>query len=94
MNTYSIALRLRRATYEDAYVAVPVTDAIMEKKADGSRAIDTEALFAAGVRIGQDSRVEWRAESTSIELHPVQQPRPDGRQSVDTYYDLPPPSNT
>jgi hypothetical protein len=31
MSTYSIALRVRRVTYEDIYIAVPVTDVIMRK---------------------------------------------------------------
>ena len=32
--TYSIALRVRRVTHEDACVAVPVTDAIMRQNDD------------------------------------------------------------
>jgi hypothetical protein len=44
MNTYSIALRLRRVTYEDAYIAVPVTDAIVKKAEDGSFRIDPAAM--------------------------------------------------
>lgn len=71
MSTYSIALRLRLVTYEDAYIAVPVTDAVVKPKPGGSMGIDPEALFAEGVRIGQDSRVEWQLESSHTEAHPI-----------------------
>jgi hypothetical protein len=72
MDTYSISLRLRRVTYEDAYVAVPVTEAIMkkseggvlEKGEDGHFRIDPEVLWAEGIRISQDNRVEWKIECT------------------------------
>jgi hypothetical protein len=54
MNTYSIALRLRRITHEDAYIAVPVNDAILEQAEDGSRRINWEAMVAEGIRISND----------------------------------------
>ena len=87
MSTFSIALRLRRVTYEDAYIAVPVTDALVRPKSDGSMDIDPAALLAEGIRIGQDSRVEWQIESTKTEAHPVQQAAPDGRAKLDAFYD-------
>ncbi|MFN3149744.1 hypothetical protein [Bremerella sp.] len=87
MTTYSIALRLRRVTYEDAYIAVPVTDAIVKPNPDGSMRIAPEALIAEGIRIGQDSRVEWQAESTNIEAHPIQQAAPEDRNTLDAYHD-------
>jgi hypothetical protein len=87
MSTYSIALRLRRVTYEDAYIAVPVTDAVVRPKPDGSLGIDPDALWAEGIRIGQDSRVEWQIESSKTEAHPIQQAAPDGRQKFDAFYD-------
>ena len=34
--TFSVMLRVRRVTYEDAYIAVPVTNKLMMEKADGS----------------------------------------------------------
>lgn len=89
MSTYSIALRLRRVTYEDAYIAIPVTDAVVRPKPDGSSGIDPDALWAEGVRIGQDSRVEWQIESTRIEVHPIQQAAPDGRKMFDAFCDSP-----
>ncbi|MFZ5637064.1 MAG: hypothetical protein ACOY82_10840 [Pseudomonadota bacterium] len=87
MNTYSIALRLRRVVYEDAYIAIPVTDAVVKPTSDGSLRIDPEALFAEGIRIGQDSRIEWRVESCQTEVHPIQQAAPEGRKKLDTFYD-------
>lgn len=89
MDTYSIALRLRRVTYEDAYIAVPVTDAVVRPQPDGSLRIDPDALWAEGIRVGQDSRVEWKVESSKTEAHPIQQPPPEGRKKLDTYYDHP-----
>ena len=89
MKTYSTALRVRRVTYEDAYVAVPVTEAIMKPKPDGSLGVDPETLWAEGIRISQDKRVEWQVESAKTEAHPTQQPIPEGRKSLDTFYDKP-----
>lgn len=79
----SVALRLRRTVYEDAYVAVPVTDAVMKKKADGTFGIDFDALAAEAIRIGKDPRVEWKVESSEITAHPTQKPRPENRRSFD-----------
>ena len=84
--TYSIALRLRRVTFEDAYVSVLVTDAIMQKKEDGSFGLDVDAFIAEAMRMGSDPRVEWKIESTEIEPHPVQGPKPDDRSYFDSYY--------
>jgi hypothetical protein len=77
---YSIALRLRRVTYEDAYVSVPVTE-VTKRNEDGTNRIDGEALVAAGVALGQDARVQWRAEESTITPHPTQVTRPDDRES-------------
>jgi hypothetical protein len=87
MSTYSIALRMRRTIYEDAYIAVPVTDAVVKKKEDGSLGVDPAALMAEGIRISRDDRVEWQVESTKTEPHPIQQAPPEGRQKLDPFYD-------
>jgi hypothetical protein len=84
--TYSIALRLRRVTYEDAYIAVPVTEAIMKANDDGTGSIDMEAFAAEAIRIGGDGRVEWKLEETQTEPHPIQAPLPEGRSLFDAYY--------
>jgi len=84
--TYSIALRVRRVTYEDAYVAVPVTSDITKSNADGSVGIDAEAFFAEAIRVSQDPRVEWKTESCQTEPHPEQRDLPDGRRKFDAFY--------
>ena len=84
--THSIMLRVRRITYEDAYVAVLVTDAIMEKKEDGTFGLDVDAFITEALRISNDQRVEWKAESSQTEPHPIQMPKPEDRQKFDSYY--------
>lgn len=84
--TYSVMLRLQRITYEDAYVAVPVTESIMSKKEDGTLGIDADALVAEALRISEDERVEWQVESVEVMPHPTQGPKPDGRKSFDAFY--------
>jgi len=87
--TYSISLRLRRIVVEDAYVAVPVTDAIIKTNVDGQNGIDVDRFVAEAIRIGSDPKVEWKVESTSIEGHPTQGPLPDGRQCFDAFLSTP-----
>ncbi|MDH5178277.1 MAG: hypothetical protein OEZ39_19815 [Gammaproteobacteria bacterium] len=84
--TYSVTLRLQRITYEDAFVAVPVTDAITEEKEDGSIGLNVEALFSEAVRISKDQRVDWKAESSETEPHPIQSPVPEDRFMFDAFY--------
>ena len=84
-STYSVALRVRRVTYEDAYVAVPVTDAIMKMKEDGTPGIDFEKLVAEAIRISKDPRVEWQVEESKTEPHQIQQSPPEGRKSFDAF---------
>ena len=81
--TYCISLRLRRTTVEDAYVNVPLTEAITKLVEDGSRRIDTDAFAREGIRLGQDARVQWQVEAATVECHPVQQARPEGRAALD-----------
>ena len=85
--TYSVALRMRRVTYEDDYIAVPVTVTVMKEEADGSARLDTDALIAEAIRISENRQVEWRVESASAEPHPIQLPMPDGRTSYDPWRD-------
>src|SRR5262245_32825535 len=77
----SILLRLRKVLHQDAYVSVPVTDEILRPNADGTRSIDFEAFKAAALRGGADAQVVWELEEAGIDVHPVQQPLPDGRSS-------------
>ena len=84
--TYSLALRVRRVTCEDAYVAVPVTRSLTKENADGTRSIDFEAFVAEAIRISADPRVQWKLEESGTEPHPEQGPKPDGRNSFDAHY--------
>ena len=84
--THSVMLRVRRITYEDAYVAVPVTTAIMEKKEDGTYGLNVDALVAEALRISNNQQVDWQVESSQKEPHPIQMPKPENRQIFDAYY--------
>jgi hypothetical protein len=81
--TYSLALRVRRVTYEDAYVSVTVTNDILRKGDDGTFGIDFEAFVAEAIRISHDPNVEWEIETSQIEPHPIQGPKPENRVSFD-----------
>lgn len=85
--TYSVQLRIRRVTYEDAYVAVPVTTKITKERADGTFGIIAEALLAEGLRLSEDPRVEWVLESRANEPHPVQIAMPSERKQFDGFYE-------
>jgi hypothetical protein len=81
--SYSIQLRIRRTTVEDAFIGVPVTDRVLRDAGDGTARIDPEALYAEARRIAQDARVEWQTESRSVEPHELQIPKPDDRSMFD-----------
>lgn len=86
MGTYSIALRVRRTIIQDAYISVPVTEAILNEQPDGTARINSEALFAEGIRISAHHAVEWQNEALSTDIHPIQQAAPEGRKSFDAFY--------
>jgi hypothetical protein len=79
IKTHSIALRLRKTIFEDAYVSVPVTQEILKENEDGSFGIDFEKFVAEAIRISEDPSTDWRLETTQVDPHPVQSPRPDNR---------------
>jgi hypothetical protein len=87
-DTYSIQIRVQRIISEDAYVAVPVTDTIMNSTSheDGTFRIDSDKLIAEALRISNDARVEWRFETCHTQAHPIQQPLPQDRRSFDAFY--------
>jgi hypothetical protein len=85
--TYCIALRLRRTTREDAYVNVPLTDAIMKQNEDGTNGIDYDAFVAEAIRLSGSAKVQWQTETCRIQPHPLQSPRPEGRAAYDVHYD-------
>ena len=82
-----VVLRLRRTVIEDAYVAVPVTDAIMKKEPepDGSFRIDFEAFVREAVQLSRRETVDWAVEEQSVSPHPTQQPVPAARRVFDIH---------
>ena len=84
-----IVLRLRRVIVEDAYIGVPVTDAIVkaEPEPDGSHRLDFDAFVREAIRLSADRRVDWRREDGEgrVEVHPTQGPVPDGRTVHDVH---------
>ncbi|MEV0522003.1 hypothetical protein AB0I66_01155 [Streptomyces sp. NPDC050439] len=73
MTTYSISVRLQRTTVEEAYVSVPVTDAVMQQEPaeNGSSRLDKEKFVAAAIELGGEA--EWLPEQQQVALHPIQQ---------------------
>jgi hypothetical protein len=79
--TYSIVVRVRRVITQDAYVRVPVTDAVVaaDLDADGHQHLDGGKVMAEARRLAATDDVAWRVEEQEIDLHPVQNTPPDGR---------------
>lgn len=76
---YSIVLHLRRVVYEDAFVSVPVTSRIVDTDEEGKGSINYDKFVAEALKLGNDSRVEWKTESAETEVHPLQMPVPKDR---------------
>ena len=72
MENYSISVRLQRTTVEEAYVAVPVTRAVMQDEPgeDGSYRLDGKKIFAAAVELG--GAADWLPEDQQVVVHPIQ----------------------
>lgn len=85
--TYSIALRLRRVIHEDVYVTVFVDEKIVKENEDGTHGIDWDKFVAEGIRTSQQAGADWQVESMSTEVHPIQQPKPAHRTSIDSQRD-------
>ena len=77
----SLALRLQRTTIEDAYISVPLTDDLFEKKEDNSRGLNFDAFVAKGIELGNLPGVEWKAESSVSKMHGIQMAPPEARKS-------------
>lgn len=81
--TYSVMLHVRRTTYEDAYIAVPVTKAVIKAQEDGKSSLDFEALVREALHLSQNGQVEWEVEEVASEAHPIQGPVPGDRRAFD-----------
>ena len=75
--SYSISVRLRRTTTEEAYLSVPVDGAIMQDQptVDGSYRIDPEKLWAEAIRLAEASG-DWMTEAREVSPHPIQKAPP------------------
>jgi hypothetical protein len=63
---------------EEAYVSVPVTDAVLgPPNEDGMRQTDGAAVLAAAVALGQE-HATWLPEVQEIDVHPIQKAPPEG----------------
>jgi len=73
--SYSISVRLRRTTFEEAFVSVPVSDAVKQDAPDaqGRFSLDGKKVMDAAIQLGGEPATHWIAEGEPmIELHPVQ----------------------
>ncbi|WP_223650197.1 hypothetical protein [Hymenobacter psoromatis] len=82
--TYSVRLRLRREVVEDSYVSVIIDEKVTTEQEDGSFKIDFEKLAAEAIRISTNPQVDWQAESSRTEPHPLQTVMPDERTVLDS----------
>jgi hypothetical protein len=74
---YSISVRLRRVTTEEAYVSVPVDRGIVRDApdADGSLRIDTDKLWSEAIRLAVQSD-RWSVEGRQVTPHPIRKAPP------------------
>ena len=79
----SIALRLQKITYQDAYIAVPLTESVLSEKEDGTLGIDFEKLLQEAIRISSNPKVDWQIENELIEAHKIQKTAPEDRTKFD-----------
>ena len=73
--SYSISVRLRRTTFEYAFVSVPVNQHIWEQHPDDPKKqrINPEIVMEIARQMGSDPTVLWARESEPrIEPHPWQ----------------------
>ena len=61
--SYSVQLRLRRVTYEDAYVSVLIDEKVLQCQEDGTNKIDFERFVAKAIRISDAPGMDWQVES-------------------------------
>lgn len=73
-----VQIRIQRIAREEAYVSVPIDDAVLGPPApDGSRRLDGNAVFKRALAMGAECGVVWAKDGTpEIVAHPVQTMRP------------------
>jgi hypothetical protein len=73
--SYSISIRLRRTTFEYAFVSVPVDEQIWEQHPDDPKKqrVNSQKVIEIAKRMGCDPTVLWAREGEPvIEPHPWQ----------------------
>jgi hypothetical protein len=70
--TYSVSLRLRRVTFEYAYVSVPVVDDVVKPDEQGVNRIDFGELTRIAIEMSQSPEVTWYREEQNTVPHPLQ----------------------
>lgn len=73
--SYSIILRLRRITIEEAFVSVPVTEELLRQELDerGYRHLDVDKMTKMALSLGRQPETRSMLESEPIvEPHPIQ----------------------
>jgi hypothetical protein len=76
--TYSVSLRLRRVTFDYAYVSVPVVDNVVKPDEQGVNRIDFGELTRMAIEMSQSPEVVWYREEQNTEPHPVQKAPDEG----------------
>jgi hypothetical protein len=77
MTTYSISVRLRRTMHHSLHVAVPVTEDLMTRDADGNARLDADKVFAQAIALATVEHHVWAVDGEpALEVHPVQTPPP------------------
>jgi hypothetical protein len=69
---YFVSLRLRRLTYEYAYINVRDVDSVVKPDEQGVNRIDGGELTRKAIEISQGPDVVWHREQQIIEPHPLQ----------------------
>jgi hypothetical protein len=82
MPTYSISVRLRRITTEEAYVSLPVTSELVHAEAKPGEPVLMEKISAAAIEQATRDSTTWTQEGdVVIELHPIEKASPEGNRS-------------
>jgi len=77
--SYSISMRLRRVTVEEAFVSVPLNEEVLEPAVEGlaHRHVDGEKVVKVALELGRHPKTCWILEGQPvIEPHPIQMPPP------------------
>jgi hypothetical protein len=73
-----LCLRLRRVTFEYAYINVPSVDRVVKPDEQGVNCIDGGELARKAIELSQNPEVVWYREQQIIEPHPLQNAAHEG----------------